>query len=117
MNKFQLRSRIEKEKKTKKTYLSEGVNTRQILSNASTSEITTLINILFFLVSGEIPIKAHMFEKIKKSKKLNMLNEYFSNKKMVQTVLNWKHMDKLRLLFKFLQIYKALLYPLFNQQQ
>lgn len=116
MNKYQLKHNMQRDKGfLSDLYLNESDQRRKILKNATKSEIKTLVFVIHFLVKGEIKIKAAMFEKIKHSKKLNLLNEYFSEKKSLQTILNWKAGDLLTLLFKFLNIYHPILFPLFNK--
>lgn len=79
--KLRLRECMIKEKLfLKNLYLGNPLSNRRTLSFATPFQLNVLINIFYYIVIGEIPLKKNHFEKLVKSKKRrvmhNRLNSY-----------------------------------------
>jgi hypothetical protein len=118
MNKEQMKSYLIRDKGFLKQ-LYEGLDpkkNKKVLNNADDSELNTLIKYLHFLTNGEIKMKKECFKQIEESKKLKILRKTIEKKSKVQNFLKSSRINKIKFLFQLVNIYPALLYPLFNEQ-
>lgn len=89
-------------------------NTKHLLLHSSNEQLNILLNILYYITQGEIPIKKHNYKALQESKKLNLLHKHFDSNLKLNAVLNYPLKEKTKLLLRFLSILKILLYPLFH---
>lgn len=115
MNKYLVRSCLIRDKDIfLDLYHNSPLQNKQRLQSASKGEIKTIFYVLYHLVSGNIPIDKHAFEKVKKAKKLRKLRHFFENKKVVEDNLKKELIDQIAILQNFANIFGFLFHPLFN---
>jgi hypothetical protein len=93
----------------------ESSKNKRLLYFADDGQLNTLIKYLHFLAIGEIEIKKNTFEIIEKSNKLKVITRKVEGLKATQTLVNSQRSQKLFFLNQLVDIYSALLYPLFNE--
>ena len=84
------------------------------LAISTPNQLKVLLQVLFHLSSGAIPIKAKHFEKIVQARKLATLNR-LSEKSQLVSLLQESLSDQKKYARKFISLYPALLFPLFNK--
>jgi hypothetical protein len=85
---------------------------KQILRASSQDQANILLQVLFCLTHGRIPIKKLEFETIKKSRKHLLLHKFFHNNEEYEKLLHLSLKRKINVLFKFAVIYKNLLFTI-----
>jgi len=88
---------------------------KHFLLSSSEKECDVLLQILYAITQGEIPITKSKFEILKSSKKLHLLNNKFESEVKLAKLLASALKQKTFLLLKFLPIFSVLLFPLFNK--
>jgi len=94
--------------------LSSLAQKKQFLLSSSEIEIDVLLQVLYAITQGEIPINKSNFKILKKSYKI-LLHTKFLNEIILTKVSASTLKQKTLLLSKFLPIYSILLFPLFNR--
>jgi hypothetical protein len=94
----------------------ESSKNKRLLYSANDTQLNTLIKYLHFLANGEIEIKKSLFEIIEKSNKLKIISKKVERLHSTQVLVNGPRSKKLLFLNQLIDIYSALLYPLFNEE-
>ncbi len=117
MNHLELRQSILQNKHFLKAIFESQSNktTKTLLLNSNKEEIDTLLQILFSITQGDIPIKRKNFEILKKSNRLFYLHNQFENIIKFNKILSLDLKTKMGLLFKLKSIFSILLHPLFHK--
>lgn len=84
-----------------------------ILINASIEEVNILLQILYSITQGDIPIKRKNYELLKKSKKLVYLHRQFESISKLNDIISKDLKAKLIILLKCTSILSILLQSLF----
>lgn len=115
MNENELRLlMIENKAFLKKIFLTKNLKTlKSLILSSSVNEIDLLLNILFCITDGRIPIKKVNFEILKKKKKIIILHKNFQSPEKFRKLLSSQLKEKITILIKFLPVYSNLLYSLF----
>ena len=87
--------------------------TKKLIKSSSEEEANILLQILFCLTHGNIPLKKSQFLLIQKSRKHLLLNKFFQTKAKLEENLSFALKTKIQILLKFALIYKQLLYTIF----
>jgi len=82
--------------------------------NANDQELNTLIKILHLICIGSIHMRKDDFAKLKQSKRLSILRNFFERKDSYFKLLQSKREEKIQILRKFCALYGSILYLLFN---
>lgn len=106
---------VQKKEFLKNLFLTKSTKAlKSILLSAHLEDLDLLLNILFFITQGDIPIKKVNFQILQKTKKISILHKYFQSEKHFKKILISPLKEKTMILIKFLPVMSNLLYPLFK---
>jgi hypothetical protein len=115
--KLRLREGMIKEKLfLKNLYLGNPLSNKSTLSFATEFQLNVLIRVLFFIVSGQIPLKKIHYERLIKSKKRRVLHERLSNFDKLKNLIKSDREVKIKFLNIFLSLFSSLLFLVFNER-
>ena len=99
----------------KQLYKSDGwAEVKRILETSSDKLLLTLINILFRISKGDIPLPKSRFEEFRRSKKAGRLKKLIGSKGQAREILSSSRENQTRILMKFASSFNILLYSLFT---
>jgi hypothetical protein len=117
-----------KEKKLREQLLSElhfleaiyscstPLQVRHSINIATDKQLKLLIRVIHLVSSGSIPLKREEFNKIKKAKKLNFINNEFEREKDYKKLLRYSRKDLIHILYKIQAVIPYLISPLLSKK-
>ncbi len=117
MNQDELRSLMIENKNFLKFLFESNSNQskKEALTKCESTQLDLIINILFYIVQGEIPVKRTHYESLKRNKKLGLLHRNLNSQQKLKQVLNFTVKAKLSFLLKLVNCYNNLFYRIFFQ--
>ncbi len=86
---------------------------KQILLLSDEKQIDLILNILFYVVQGDIPLKKIYFEKLKDNKKLHFINRTLNSQEKLDRFLKSTLKNKYSFMLKLLKMYNDIFYFVF----
>ncbi len=119
MNKDNLKKLMLKNKTfLRQLYSSASIKTKKaILLRSNLEQVDTLLNILFYITQGDIPIKKSSYDVLDKHSILEVLHTTFLSLHKLNTLLENSLKQKTVFLLKFIKFYKYLLQSLFVKKK
>lgn len=115
MNKENLRALMLKHRVFLKQLYSIGTikSKKSLLLKSNVEQVDTLLNVLFYITQGDIPIQRSNFNLLSKHRVLPVLHNAFITVNKLTKLINSSLKEKTVFLLKFMKFYKVLLQPLF----
>jgi hypothetical protein len=90
---------------------------RHVLNVSSEKQLQLLVKVIHLVSAGDIPLKQNEFDKIKKSKKLNFINNHFEREKDYKKVLDYSRRELITILYKIQSVIPSIVSPLLSNNE
>lgn len=116
MNKENLKTLMVENKVFLRSLFLEGsyLKKKKLLIQSEEKQADLILNLLFLVVQGEIPIKKIFFEKLRANKKLHLINKALNTEEKLNLFLKLSYKEKITFLLKLLKSYNEIFYLIFK---
>jgi hypothetical protein len=90
---------------------------RHVLNISSEKQLKLLVKVIHLVSAGEIPLKQKDFDKIKKSKKLNFVNNHFERERDYKKLLGYSRKELISILYKIQGVIPSIISPLLSNNE